>query len=240
MFVRLMQEKNNSEEDKSAVCSALFFCVLIQNARCKNASRGCKWPVRTDWRGSMEQESRKKKQKELFLVFLKIGGFTFGGGYAMIPLIQKELCDKKKWISKDDILDIVAIAESTPGPIAVNAATFVGKKVAGFWGAFFATFGVVLPSFLIICILSKVLNQVGQFSFVKYMFFGLRAGVIALIVNAFWNIFKQCPKELFTYLVASLAFCLVVFTKIDVVWVILGCACLGVFSYFAVKRRMKA
>ena len=85
----------------------------------------------------------------LFVTFLKIGAFTFGGGYAMIPIIEKEICDKHKWLKGEEILDIFAIAESTPGPIAINSATFVGYKVAGFFGAFCATFGVVLPSFVI-------------------------------------------------------------------------------------------
>ena len=79
------------------------------------------------------------KQWQLFAIFLKIGAFTFGGGYAMIPLIQKEVVEQKHWICDEDILEIVAIAESTPGPIAVNASTFVGYRVAGFWGAFFST-----------------------------------------------------------------------------------------------------
>ena len=94
-----------------------------------------------------------RKLFELFAAFFRIGAFTFGGGYAMIPLIQKETVENKKWITDDDILEIVAIAESTPGPIAINAATFVGYKVAGFWGAFFATIGMVVPSFAIILLI---------------------------------------------------------------------------------------
>ena len=95
------------------------------------------------------------KNLDLFLTFLKIGAFTFGGGYAMIPLIQREICENKKWISEQEITDIVAISESTPGPVAVNAATFVGYRTNGFVGAFIATLGVVLPSFLIISVICK-------------------------------------------------------------------------------------
>ena len=91
---------------------------------------------------------------ELFITFFKIGFFTFGGGYAMIPLIERETAEKKKWVTDNDILDIIAVAESTPGPIAINSATFVGYKTAGFWGSFFSTLGVVLPSFTIIYIIS--------------------------------------------------------------------------------------
>ncbi len=105
----------------------------------------------------MDKESKLYKIGLLFSTFFKIGAFTFGGGYAMIPLIQREIAEKRKWITEDDILDIIAIAESTPGPIAVNSATFVGYKVAGFWGAFVSTLGVVLPSFVIITVIAYVL-----------------------------------------------------------------------------------
>ena len=104
-----------------------------------------------------------KRALSLFATFFKIGLFTFGGGYAMIPLIEKEIVDKKKWITGDDILEIFAISESTPGPIAINSATFVGYKTAGFLGALFATLGVVLPSFTIIFILSFFLEKFKHF-----------------------------------------------------------------------------
>ena len=93
-----------------------------------------------------------KKQFKLFLTMLKIGMFTFGGGYAMIALLENEVADKKKWIEKEEFLDLVAIAESTPGPIAINASTYIGYKVAGFSGALFATLGMCIPSFFIIFI----------------------------------------------------------------------------------------
>ena len=104
-------------------------------------------------------KSKLKIIFDLFITFLKIGAFTFGGGHAMIPLIQKETVEKKGWISDEDIFDVVAIAESTPGPIAVNSATFVGYKTAGFFGALAATIGVVLPSFVFIFIISGVLRE---------------------------------------------------------------------------------
>ena len=128
----------------------------------------------------------QKKQRvwELLLVFLKIGAFTFGGGYAMIPLIQREMVDNKKWISEKDILDIVAISESTPGPIAVNAATFVGYHVAGVAGATAATVGVVLPAFCIIACLAAILPKLEQLRAVQYAFWGIRVGVLALLLRA--------------------------------------------------------
>ena len=125
-----------------------------------------------------------KKIFELWWTFFKIGAFTFGGGYAMISLIQKETVENKKWITDDDILEIIAIAESTPGPIAINSATFVGFRVAGFWGSFFATLGMVMPSFVIISVLSRLVMQFSDIKAVQYAFFGIRAAVLALIIKA--------------------------------------------------------
>ena len=120
-------------------------------------------------------KEKLKKVFQLFITFIKIGAFTFGGGYAMVPLIQRETVEKKKWINDDDILEIVAIAESTPGPIAVNSATFVGYKTAGVLGAAAATIGVVLPSFTIIYFISFVIDKFENNTAVKYAFSGIRA-----------------------------------------------------------------
>ena len=177
--------------------------------------------------------------RDLFLVFLKIGTFTFGGGYAMIPLIQKETAEKRKWISDEDILEIVAIAESTPGPIAVNSATFVGYRVCGFWGAFFSTFGVVLPSFLIILGISFVLKQFENIRAVQYAFAGIRAGVLALIIKALISMYRQCPKQLFSYLIMGAAFLCVAFLNLNVLYVIIGCAGTGLVVSAVTARREK-
>lgn len=180
---------------------------------------------------------KNKKLIILFLTFLKIGAFTFGGGYAMIPLIQREIAEKRKWVTDDDILEIIAIAESTPGPIAINAATFVGSKVGGFAGAFLATLGVVLPSFLIIFCLSFVLKLVGGIKAVKYAFFGIRAGVLALILKALWSMYKKCKKDLPSYIVMTLAFILVAFVDVNVLYVIIGCAVFGLV-YSLLRRKV--
>lgn len=177
-----------------------------------------------------------KKAFALFLTFLKIGAFTFGGGYAMIPLIERELCEKKKWLEEKDLLEIVAIAESTPGPIAVNAATFVGYRTAGLFGAFLSTFGVVLPSFLIITLLSFVLREFRDLTAVRYAFFGIKAGVIALILKALYQMYKESPKGIFSYLVMGFAFVFVGILKISAVWVILACALAGLLYSLALKK----
>ena len=124
---------------------------------------------------------RLRKALRLFAVFLKIGAFTFGGGYAMIPLIQKEITEKRGWMTDDDVLEIVAIAESTPGPIAVNAATFVGFRVCGFRGALLATLGVVLPSFVCILIVARCFEAFRSSFVVQGCMTGLKPAVVGLI-----------------------------------------------------------
>lgn len=176
----------------------------------------------------------------LFITFFKIGAFTFGGGYAMIPLIQKEVVENKKWITDDDILEIIAIAESTPGPIAINSATFVGFRVCGFWGSFFATLGVVLPSFIIILIISFVLNEFQHITAVQYAFNGIRAGVLALLMKALWTMYKKCPKGIVSYIVMAAAFIITAFFDISALYVIIGCAVFGLVSSIIIARRNKA
>ena len=186
-----------------------------------------------------EGKSVLKKLLELFLTFLKIGAFTFGGGYAMIPLIQKEVVDNHKWMSDEDILEIVAIAESTPGPIAINSATFIGYRTCGFFGAFAATFGVVLPSFLIIVAISFILDAFESAKIVKYAFFGIRAGVLALILKALWSMYKKCPKGVVSYIVMAVALVCTAVFKLNVLIVIVGCAVIGLVSSFVIRRRQE-
>ena len=163
----------------------------------------------------------------LFLTFLKIGAFTFGGGYAMIPLIQREVVEKNKWITNDDVLEIVAIAESTPGPIAINSATFVGYRTCGFLGALCATIGVVLPSFVVILAISFVLREFESLKAVQYAFAGIRAGVLALILKALWAMYRESAKNALSYILMAAAFVLVAFLGTDVLPVIIGCAAAG-------------
>lgn len=174
---------------------------------------------------------------QLFLTFLKIGAFTFGGGYAMIPLIQREVVDNRRWVGEGDILDVVAIAESTPGPIAINAATFIGFKVAGTLGALCATLGVVLPSFCIITAISYALEAFQHLRAVRYAFWGIRAGVLALILKALWSLYKQCDKNWFSCATMALAFAAVAFLHSNAIAVILACAALGILAFL--MRRAK-
>ncbi len=174
---------------------------------------------------------------ELFTTFARIGLFTFGGGYAMIPLIQKEVVEHRQWISAEELLDVVAIAESTPGPIAINSATFIGCKVAGTKGAACATLGVVLPSFLIIVAISYALEAFRHIRAVQYAFWGIRAGVLALILKALWSLFRQCRKTWFEIGIMVLTFSAVTFLKADTILIILACAALGIVWALAGKAK---
>lgn len=157
----------------------------------------------------------------------------------MIPLIQREVVENKKWLTDNDILEVIAIAESTPGPIAINTATFVGYRVAGFLGAFCATFGVVVPSFVIILTLSFLIQEFESLKVVKYAFYGIRAGVLALLLKAVWTMFKKCPKKVFSYIVMSLAFVAVAVFDLPVLLVIVCCAIFGLVNSLLAGRLEK-
>ena len=180
-----------------------------------------------------------KKLLQIFWTFFKIGAFTFGGGYAMIPLIQREAVDNRKWVTEEDILDIVAIAESTPGPIAINSATFVGYRAGGVLGSAAATFGVVLPSFVIILILSFVLQQFQSVQAVQFAFRGIQAGVLALLFKALYTMYKKAPKSWASYVVMGASFLLTALLKINVIFVLIGCAVFGLVTAMLAERRMK-
>jgi chromate transporter len=125
---------------------------------------------------------------KLFFTFFKIGAFTFGGGYAMLPLIQVEVIDTHGWLALNEFIEVIAIAEMTPGPVAINAATFIGYRTAGFFGALVATLGVVLPSFLIILIIVRLFTGLTKSPWTKGIFTGIKPAVIGLIGLALWRV----------------------------------------------------
>ena len=135
---------------------------------------------------------------DLFLSFMKIGLFTFGGGYAMIALIEDACVTKKKWITHDDMMNITVIAESTPGPIAVNCATFVGYRKAGIRGALAATIGVIIPSFAIIYLISMFLRNFLEIEIVANAFYGIKIAVGLLILKAAFNMIRQMKRHAFS------------------------------------------
>jgi chromate transporter len=132
---------------------------------------------------------------DLLLTFMKIGLFTFGGGYAMIPVISSICVEQKKWISHDEMMDITVIAESTPGPMAINCATFVGYQQAGFAGSVIATFGIVLPSFAVIYMISRFLDHFLEITVVASMLKGIKLAVGLLILDAAVAMLRKMPKK---------------------------------------------
>ena len=140
-------------------------------------------------------EGRVKRVLRLFLCMLKIGLFTFGGGYAMIALLEDEFVSKKKWLSHDEFLNMLAIAESTPGPIAINSATFIGFKVGGVFGSAMATLGVCIPSFAVIYIISLFFDAFLEITYVQYAFKGIQVCVTYLILSAGIKMLKGLEKN---------------------------------------------
>jgi len=190
----------------------------------------------------------KKDLLALFLSFLKISCFTIGGGYAMIPLIENEFVQRRKWLDEDEFMNLTVIAESTPGPIAINCATYTGYKRAGFIGSVVSTFGMVLPSFVIIYIISMFFTNLLEIRFINSAFRGIAVAVGVVVIAAGWKMVKKIfkkkktPKERLTpAIVMVLCFGITLlgqFTKLHIstVWLILLTACVGVILFFSKKR----
>ena len=172
----------------------------------------------------------------LFWTFFKIGLFTFGGGYAMIPFIHQYAVEKYKWITDDEFLDIIAIAESTPGPIAINSATYIGYKVKGVAGSAMATLGVVIPSIIIITLIAAFFMQFKDNIYVEYAFKGIRIGVAVLVLNAAIRMYKKLDKKLLSYFLIVVGFLLILFELLPVILVIVIGGVIGII-YQLVKVR---
>ncbi|MBP5289234.1 MAG: chromate transporter [Clostridia bacterium] len=175
---------------------------------------------------------------------MKIGAFTFGGGYAMLALIENECVAKKGWLTHDEFMDITVIAESTPGPVAINTATFVGYKKKGPLGSFFATFGVVLPSFVIIYLISLFLKDFLEITWVASAFKGIRVAVAYLIIAAglkMWKKLKKTPLNIAVFIAAALAMIAVDFfaLRFSTVYMILIAALVALSAYGVGEIRRK-
>ena len=186
---------------------------------------------------------------KLFLVMFKIGLFTFGGGYAMISILESELVAKRKWLESDEFLNVVAIAESTPGPVAINAATYVGYKLAGVWGSLSATVAVALPSFSIIFLISLFFDAFLSLKYVAYAFDGIQVCVIFLILSAGVKMLLKLEKTVWNIVVTSLVIAVMIALSVlsiafSSVWYILITAGLALllylFSYFRARRKEKS
>jgi len=180
-----------------------------------------------------------RKYGELFLVFFKIGAFTFGGGYAMIPLIRNEVVRKREWLNENEFMDMLAIAQSIPGPIALNTALFVGNKRLGFKGSLFSAAGIILPSFIIILFIAILFSQFSGNPFVERIFKGIRPAVVALIAAPLLGLGRSAgvsKKNIWIPVLVALAVWLL---KISPVWIILAAILLGISHLIYLKKVMK-
>lgn len=178
----------------------------------------------------------------LFLTMFKIGLFTFGGGYAMIALLEDEFVAKKKWLEKNEFLDMLAIAESTPGPIAINSATYIGYRSAGVLGSLCATLGVCLPSFIIIFTISLFFDAFLEIKYVQYAFRGIQVAVIYLILSAGLKMLRQLdktPLSVSLFCIATVALLLSSFFAVglSVILFILAGGAVGLSAYLIGKLR---
>ena len=180
------------------------------------------------------------KIRTLFLTFFKIGAFTFGGGYAMVALLASEFIEKKKWISRDDFLNMVAIAESTPGPVAVNSATYIGYSIAGSKGAAAATIAVCLPSFFVIYCISLFFDRFLSLTVVAHAFRGIQVCVIYLILSAGLKMLRQLERNAFNVcilaaVIAAMVGCSVAAVSFSSIYYILLSGAAGVLLYLVKK-----
>ena len=190
------------------------------------------------------EENDVKKYLRLFSTMLKIGLFTFGGGYAMIALLEHEFVEKKKYLEKQEFLDMVAIAESTPGPIAINAATYIGYKQLGFLGALACTVAICIPSVVIIFAISLFFDAFLSLKLVEYAFRGIQVCVVYLIFRAGLKMLKQMKKTpLSVTIVVTVVLCMIVFSllavKLSTILYILICGCIGLLIYLIKQAKHK-
>lgn len=174
---------------------------------------------------------------QLFLIFARIGGFTFGGGYAMLPMLQREVVENKKWATQEELMDYYAIGQCTPGIIAVNVATFIGYKEKGFFGAVFATLGVITPSVIIVGIIAMFVSNFQQFEIVQHAFAGIRAAVVALIAASVINLAKKSVFDLVTGIIFAVVTLMSFLTDISpIIFVVVS----GIFGLSAklIKARL--
>ena len=178
-----------------------------------------------------------KELMNLFWSFCRIGGLTFGGGYAMLPMLQKEVVETHKWATEQELLDYYAVGQATPGVIAVNTATFIGYKEKGILGAIFATSGVVFPALIIIMSIAGFIDSFSDSNIVQHAFSGIRVAVGVLILNALVNLVKGSVKDILGIILFVATFIISIFFNISVVYIVVASALIGIISDFVNRKR---
>lgn len=192
--------------------------------------------------GDSSAPGKKKRRKEgtlsdLFWTFCRIGGLTFGGGYAMLPMLQKEVVDNRGWATEEELLDYYAVGQCTPGIIAVNTATFIGHKVRGIPGAICATAGVVFPSLIIISIIAGFLQKFANYPIVQNAFAGISVAVSVLVINAIVKLWKSGVKDWIGIIIFAATFLVSVVFSLSPVYIVIVAILLGIGIGF-VKTKM--
>ena len=183
-------------------------------------------------------KNKLKQYLELYLTFVKIGAFTFGGGLAMMPIMQRELIEKRGWLTEEELIDYFAIGQSTPGIIAVNVATFVGYKRLGWFGGIIGTIGVVTPSWVIIMLLAGAISSVDKYPLAQKALKGINVAVAALLTSVIVKFSKKTIKSIWNVFFMLLAFTLIYFFKVQSVWIIIVSLVTG--SLLALYRQKKS
>lgn len=178
-----------------------------------------------------------KELMNLFWSFCRIGGLTFGGGYAMLPMLQKEVVETHKWATEQELLDYYAVGQATPGVIAVNTATFIGYKEKGILGAIFATSGVVFPALIIIMSIAGFIDSFSDLNIVQHAFSGIRVAVGVLILNALVNLVKGSVKDILGIILFVATFIISIVFNISVVYIVVASALIGIISDFINRKR---
>ena len=176
----------------------------------------------------------------LYYSFAKIGTFTIGGGLAMMPMMQSELIEKRKWITDEELIDYYAVGQSTPGIVAVNVATFVGYKQMGIVGGIFATLGMVTPSLVIIMILASLINSINDFPIIQKALKGINVAVAALLTSTIINFMKKTIKKFTNAIFMMISFLLVFVFKLPSFWIILFALLIGVVLTYKEKKKVAA
>lgn len=177
---------------------------------------------------------------QIFVTFFKVGGLTFGGGYAMLPLLQKEVIEKRGWATNEEVLDDYAMSQVLPGIIAVNTSVFMGYRIKGRLGGVVAALGVTAPSLIVIMIIAAFMQNIMDYELVQKAFWGIRVVVSALILQAVIGLWKSAMKDVFSYAVYIVALVLVLFTKIPTIFVIVAAVVAGSTRGIILRRRDKA
>ncbi len=182
-------------------------------------------------------EGKRTSLWSLFITFAKVGVMTFGGGYAMLPILEREVVSNHKWATSDQMLDYYAIGQCTPGIIAVNVSTFVGYSERGYLGAMVATLGIVFPSLVIITLLASVLKMFQDNVYVQKAFAGIRVAVCALMVSAVIKLAKKAISNLTTLIIAVLSLLLQILFGVSPIIIVLSAAAYGVLFYFISRKK---